>query len=97
MRGEGKERALHGRTPTRLADTGPTSPPGGEALAERHQRMLQRCQYPSAISFFRQQTALEAAVDFHPIIVRQQQKLAFRFGGQQRIPPELESKLDGRR
>jgi len=46
---------------------------------------------------FRQQTALEAAVDFHPIIVRQATEAGVSVCGQQRIPPELESKLDGRR
>jgi hypothetical protein len=38
---------------------------------------------------------LKAAIDFHPVVVREQQKPASRLCRQQRIPPKLEGKLYG--
>ena len=44
---------------------------------------------------FGKQAPLKTPIDFHPIIVRKEEKLASRPCSQQRVPPKLEGKLYG--
>ena len=42
-----------------------------------------------------ERTPLEATLDFHPIIMREEQKLTSRLCGDQRVPTKLKGKLYG--